>query len=756
MKLRKQVNSTKHDFHSSNLSVVSDRRHSYALDIPNYSMTSSPPPPTEADSGREMNPISAPATSTELQPTLVLGRRFQDRSESSEDAPGGMRIVLPSTMQQLPDSLADSGSQMGSPTMLLSSAGGGKDPTTPSTPWTPANGTGASPGRAEFTSNATYYTPLTPTHESRAAENATMAPPTPLTTPSSTGSSATERNHPPAVSSIEDTQTWVKRCCLELLEIGVPSCFSVTVSNAAFLYTMGFAAHHLPLVEFAGLAMGLTFSNITANALGVGLSCALDTLCSQEYGRNPDSKKVGLYFQRSIVGTILVFLPLSGLYLFSEPLLSAIMNQEVASYAALWLKMSFMVSIPTVWTSCLQKYVQCHGVAGIVLYSSVLGTGTVPILLSWFGPQGIIGLMIALALNRLVVLVALGFFVQKHKACRRTWGGWSKECLQWGPLVEYFEVGTPNMVAFCADLWGFEAMAVMAAHIGTVEVAVWTVVVNIFTIFWGPCVGVCSAAAVKVGNALGAGLAREALRMMRCALGLSVVVGIGCGVLTILFGHDIVTLLQNDATVIQDAIDVRVSVALALALDVVFYVLQGLYRGCGKQNLGAMLVAVGHWCVGIPLSWYLSVVRGYGITGILIGFVAGMLVICPIFLFYLLRRFNWHEMANVIGSKKNDDAPPVGSNIHTAGSAHDVVAPADPQSQSAVSVQPSSRLQSTTLVERHISPQPPTASSSASAVTSPTVFGVPSSLQGSNAAPPQAAQANLVYSTAPGASGGFV
>ena len=456
-------------------------------------------------------------------------------------------------------------------------------------------------------------------------------------------SGSTTRKHFERKRSSE--RWWPVRCCLALIQIALPVTFSVSLTNAAFVFTIYFAAHTLNRVQFAGLAMGISFSNITANALGVGLSCALDTLCSQEYGRDPESKKIGLYLQRSFVASIGVFVPLTVAYWFSQPVLAAVIQPDIALYAALWLKWSVAVSLPTVLTTCIQKYVQCHGDPGVVLYSAVVGTVTVPFFLHHLSPYGVPGFIAALSLNRLGVFVALGVFALWKKEFRKTWPGWSWECLSWPELKEYMYVGLPSMAAFCADLWGFEAMAVMAGHLGSLEVAVWMVVINIYNLFWGPCVGICSAAAVRVGNALGCGDAVESLRMLKCSLFLSGTIGAVCCWISIAFGSPILHILQDDREVIQRSMHVLFFNGISLFLDIQFYVLQGIFRGCGKQNLAAVFVAIGHWAIGIPISAILALYYNYNVEGILIGFCTGMAVICPVFLFNLFWRFDWDQMA---------------------------------------------------------------------------------------------------------------
>lgn len=52
-------------------------------------------------------------------------------------------------------------------------------------------------------------------------------------------------------------------------------------------------------------------------------------------------------------------------------------------------------------------------------------------------------------------------------------------------------------------------------------------------------------------------------------------------------------------------------------------VVQGaVLRGAGRQWWAALLNAVGWWMVGVPLAYYLGIVKGHNVRGLWAGFAA--------------------------------------------------------------------------------------------------------------------------------------
>jgi Na+-driven multidrug efflux pump len=144
-----------------------------------------------------------------------------------------------------------------------------------------------------------------------------------------------------------------------------------------------------------------------------------------------------------------------------------------------------------------------------------------------------------------------------------------------------------------------------------------------------------------------------------------------CGTVGCIFlgRHAIPALYTNDATVVAMFEHVAFIVALFHWGDSTQFVLQGVFRGAGKQQPAAKAVLLSLWLVGVPMCWYLGVFHELGAPGILLGLMIGFCVEVPLLLRDLIK-WDWVEMAEEAalsleevahGEYPHHEVPPHGS-----------------------------------------------------------------------------------------------
>jgi MATE family multidrug resistance protein len=132
--------------------------------------------------------------------------------------------------------------------------------------------------------------------------------------------------------------------------------------------------------------------------------------------------------------------------------------------------------------------------------------------------------------------------------------------------------------------------------------------------------GLACAASVRVSNSLGARLPDAARRATWTAWGLTMALQacVGVGILGVrnLWPR----IFTTSEAVVQRTAHLLPLFALSLFGDGTNAVLQGLLRGAGKQETGAITNLLSYWCCGIPLAAYLAFKRcaaggrGWGAT----------------------------------------------------------------------------------------------------------------------------------------------
>lgn len=485
----------------------------------------------------------------------------------------------------------------------------------------------------------------------------------------------------------------------ELLQIGriaVPCAMTMLLRSSLTLIITTYSGHFLDSVHFASVATGLSFTSLTALSIGAGISSALDTLSTQAYGRltakhrqkapnrghmvevptsadddaaeestptaamtdtesiiRADERRTlaelqGCYLRQSLAVTLVVYIPINALYLIVAPLINRTVVPEMAVLVVHFLRWSWVIVVPMLVSSNIIRFAQAQHNTRLGLTASLFGTVNLCMVLFAIRPTDVDGMIKCLAVNRwLISLVAVGL-LWRTPELREGWGrGWAASLaageLSFEKLKTFFLVGFPSLVANCADTWCFEILVIIAAGISPVASAAWSVQMTIYGILFAVFVGLSNAASITVGTAVGAGSATQAKRYAFAVVVVTVVVGAFLGMLLFLEGSWVYGMIQSNPEVTACGASLMNYGAIGFAIDVLFYVLQGVFRGIGRAKMCAVAVLIGMWLVALPAAVLLGKVVGLGVNGIMIGLISGLLVSTPLQGFILTRYIDWGE-----------------------------------------------------------------------------------------------------------------
>jgi putative MATE family efflux protein len=147
-----------------------------------------------------------------------------------------------------------------------------------------------------------------------------------------------------------------------------------------------------------------------------------------------------------------------------------------------------------------------------------------------------------------------------------------------------------------------EYFALLSVY-GSVAIAAYTVGVRILSFSWIPGTGFSAAAATLVGQALGAGDRREAVRAGWRAARLSLLVSVVLGGIYAVGREPIARVFTPDAAVIAAMSPFMLMLALSQPLMGVHFTLGGALRGAGDTWSPLIAAGVGNWGFRVPLSW---------------------------------------------------------------------------------------------------------------------------------------------------------
>lgn len=186
-------------------------------------------------------------------------------------------------------------------------------------------------------------------------------------------------------------------------------------------------------------------------------------------------------------------------------------------------------------------------------------------------------------------------------------------------------LGLPLALATGLETTAFAATTVFAGWLGRDALAAYQVATNVMVLIFMLAIGVSTATAVKVGNAVGRGDQAGVARAGWTGAGLILVLMLGAGVIVFLARRPIAQLYGDDPAVISAAAAALAIVAGMVILDGMQGVLMGAVRGAADVLVPTAMQGVAFWAVSVPAAYWLAIGWGGGIPGLLSGLLLGLI-----------------------------------------------------------------------------------------------------------------------------------
>ena len=424
---------------------------------------------------------------------------------------------------------------------------------------------------------------------------------------------------------------WVLKEFFQLTKLAIPNAIAFIICNLATFISVIFAGHISVEKKYLdGSSIALSFANVTGNAVTIGLSSALDTLCSQAYGAQ-QYRRSGLYFQRGLFIHALLCFPLAALWLNSETVLLLIhQDPGVAGVAGQFL-LIYSLSLPALQITFLSlKLFQAHNLIFPQIFISLLGllfNIVEQYLLVVYLQLGIAGSAIALTLSQYIMAAGYTLYIRFSHLYRQTWGGWSVQGLfGW---YQYLKYGVPGMIMLCLEWCSFESgyFSVGAfAPYPKVELGIYSVIMNFAGLAFSFPLGFMIAATVRVGNLLGNNEPGRAQQSCYLSLILICVINSVQCVCLYLARNSLAVLFTNDECILAGSMWPIIVIAVFQVADGYQGVAGGSIKGCGKQKFGALINLVTFQFISLPLAYVLAFAVKWYTAGFWIGLAVGCIL----------------------------------------------------------------------------------------------------------------------------------
>jgi MATE family multidrug resistance protein len=194
-------------------------------------------------------------------------------------------------------------------------------------------------------------------------------------------------------------------------------------------------------------------------------------------------------------------------------------------------------------------------------------------------------------------------------------------------------LGLPAALQFTLESGVFALVTALIARLGAVPLAGHQIALNTVALTYMVPLGVASAAAVRVGQAIG----RKDPRAAGDAGGTAIFLGAAfmtcASVGLLVFPRWIARIYTPDETVIRSTILLLAAGAAFQLFDGIQTVATGALRGAGDTRTPMLCHFTGYWVIGLPLGAWLCFRRGWGAFGLWAGLSLALILIGIVLLF---------------------------------------------------------------------------------------------------------------------------
>ncbi len=424
------------------------------------------------------------------------------------------------------------------------------------------------------------------------------------------------------------------------LELAVPLVFAeLGWMSMAIVDTM--MVGRLP--DSAGAIGAVSISSILYHVLaffGGGLLIGLDTLVSQAFGAG---KREDCH--RSMLNSIYLSLGMTPFLMapvwFFGPLLATLgVEPRVALLAVPYAKVLAVGMLPLLLyfalRRCLQAMNLVRPVAFALVSANIINAAGNWILIygRWGAPRmGVVGSGWATTIARLYMALVLVAYLLWYDRKHRT------ELLKTPVDVDLprirllIALGLPAAFQITLEIAVFALATALISRLGAVALASHQIALNTVSLTYMVPLGISSAAAVRVGQAMG----RKDFSGAADAGGTAIVIGAGfmslASLLLIAVPRWIARAYTPDETVIRSTVLLLAAGAAFQLFDGIQTVATGALRGAGDTRTPMLCSFTAYWLIGLPLGAYLCFRLRWGAIGLWIGLSLALILIGCVLLY---------------------------------------------------------------------------------------------------------------------------
>ncbi|KAJ5079074.1 mate family efflux transporter [Anaeramoeba ignava] len=408
---------------------------------------------------------------------------------------------------------------------------------------------------------------------------------------------------------------------------------------------------HLGEEELAGCSLGSILWAIST-MFPLGFVHALDAFISQAHGAK-NERLVGVYVYQSYFIMIILAIPIAFLWYFSGSVMTALKQDHVvANYARKYLIWQMPGLVPFLFLSVIQECFQNLQIVIAPLVINLIGFG-VNIFLNFgfvYGvfhlPKlGFIGSPIATSISEFIMFVLMYIYLKVKKIDKE----WKLEKSVFNPLNlgPFLKVGLPIVFTMLIEELIYELTLFLAGAMGTIQMGVHTVLVNIDYLLYSIGLGFSVGVSTRIGYFLGSGDPISARLSTRCSYFIGFIIGAINSSIVISLRKHLGYIFSSSKTIINQVSQLAYYSAVHAFIDANYTTFEGIMRGIGSNVPGFLITFFGFLTISTTLSFVFFFETNLEVKGLWISIIVGISSSAIAVIFLFLRRVNWKKQSDI-------------------------------------------------------------------------------------------------------------